>query len=161
MPSSSNIASISFIRTTLQIAPKHLQTHLCLSLTFLKMNKYKEAIAQYEEALRLKPDMFLPHNTIAWLQATQKDPEIYDPKSALVHAQKAAELTKDQLTGKYTDPKTLDTLAVAQGANAMFDEAVRTATLAIEISRQKGQKAQVKKIQKRLDLYKQNKPYSP
>jgi len=144
---------------TLELDPKHLKAHLCLSQTYLKMNKLKEAIAQYESALKLKPDMLSTHNTIAWLQATQKDPELYNPKSALVHAQKAAELTLDKLTGKYTNPHVLDTLAAAQSANGDFEAAVDSANLAIELCRRKGLDSLADNIQKHLDLYRKHKPY--
>lgn len=144
---------------TLELDPKHLKAHLCLSQTYLKMNRLKEAIAQYESALKLKPDMLSTHNTIAWLQATQKDPELYDPESALVHAQKAAELTLDKLTGKYTNPHVLDTLAAAQSANGQFEAAVDSASLAIELCRQKGLDSLADNIQKHLDLYRKHKPY--
>jgi choline-sulfatase len=147
-------------RKTLELSPKHLKAHLCLSQTYLKMNRLKEAIAQYELALKLKPDILSSHNTVAWLQATQKDPELYNPESALAHAQKAAQLTLDKSTGKYTNPNVLDTLAAAQAANGQFDAAAATASLAIEISREKGLNSVVEKIQKRLDLYKQQKAYS-
>jgi tetratricopeptide (TPR) repeat protein len=144
---------------TLELDSKHLKTHLCLSQTYLKMNRLKEAIAQYESALELKPDMLSTHNTIAWLQATQKDPELYNPESALIHAQKASELTLDELTGKHTNPQVLDTLAAAQAANGQFEAAVETAALAIEISREKGLDSVAERILKRLDLYKQHKAY--
>ena len=144
---------------TLELEPKHLKAHLCLSQTYLRMNKLKQAVAQYELALKLKPDMVLPHNIVAWLQVTQTNPELYNPESALVHAQKAAELTLDNFTGKYTNPGILDTLAVAQAANGQFDTAAETASLAIEISLEKGLNSLAQKIQKRLDLYKQQKAY--
>ncbi len=144
---------------SLELNPRYLKAHLCLSDTYLKMNKLKEAIAQYESALKLKPDMLSAHNTIAWLQATQKDPELYNPESALVHAQKAAKLTLDEITGKYTNPQVLDTLAAAQAANGQFDTAVETAALAIEMSREKGLGSTADKTQKRCDLYKQQKAY--
>ena len=65
----------------------------------------------------------------------------------------------DKLTGKYTNPGILDTLAAAQAANGQFDAAAKTASLAIEISREKGQDSLAQKIQKRLDLYKRQKAY--
>ena len=144
---------------TLELDPKHLKAHLCLSQTYLNMNRLKEAVAQYESALKLKPDMLSTHNTIAWIQATQKDPDLYNPGSAIVHAQQAAKLTLDKLTGKYTSPQILDTLAAAQAANGQFEAAVETAAMAIVISREKGLDSVAEKIQKRLDLYKQQKPY--
>ena len=144
---------------TLELDPKHLKAHLCLSQTYLKMNRLKEAIAQYESALKLKSDMLSTHNTIAWLQATQKDPQLYNPQSALVHAQKAAELTLDEITGKYTNPQILDTLAAAYAANGQFDSAVETAQEALSLASSAGQNTVAANIKKRLKLYKNARPY--
>jgi arylsulfatase A-like enzyme/predicted Zn-dependent protease len=144
---------------TLELDPKHLKAHLCLSQTYLKMNRLKEAIAQYESALKLKPDMLSTHNTIAWLQATQKDPELYNPQSALVHAQKAADLTLDEITGKYTNPRILDTLAAAYAANGRFDDAVETAKKAIAMASSTEQNTLAANIKNRLTLYQNATPY--
>jgi len=144
---------------TLELAPQHLNAHLCLSQTYLKMNRLQEAIAQFESVLKIEPNLHSTHNTIAWIQATYKDPALFNPESALVHAQRAADLTLDEHTGKYTDSRVLDTLAAAQAANEQFDAAVETMQNAARVASAAGQDKLIREFQDRLQLYQNRQPY--
>ena len=124
------------------------------------MGKLKDAAEQYETALRQDPDHPIYHNSLAWIYATQKDPQLYKPKSALIHAEKAVELSLDKRSSAYSYyPNFLDTLAVAQAANGQLEAAIETANRALKLCQEKKLIQLSKEIQSHLDLFKQHKTY--
>ncbi len=142
----------------LQLEPENLPARIGAADIYNKTGKLKQAVEHYEIALKQNPNLAVKHNTVAWIQATSLDPELYDPRSALIHAQKAVELSKNKLSPAHGyQPYFLDTLAAAQSANGQFEAAIETAGLAIKLSRQKGLNAVADDIQTRLNLYKQHK----
>ena len=145
---------IDSLKRLLEIMPENAKINFQLAKNYYYLKKYPEVVQSCLRTLELSPEHLKTH-----LCLSQTYLKMNNPESALAHAQKAVELTLDKLTGKYTSPKILDTLAAAQAANGQFEAAVETATLAIEISRQKGLDSVAENIQKRLDLYKQQKAY--
>ncbi len=93
----------------------------------LEMKLYAEAIEHYQAALKLKPDLAVAHNNLAWLLATADGPQYRDPKQALEHAQRAVELSQ------WKQPEYIDTLAEALYANGQYAEAVKTQTKALAL----------------------------
>ena len=92
--------------------------HLLMADLYDKQKLYGDAIKNYQEALRLKPDSAVIHNNLAWLYATCDDTKFRDPKAALDHAQRAVDLSE----GKQGD--FLDTLAEAHFVNGDYRQAV-------------------------------------
>jgi tetratricopeptide (TPR) repeat protein len=90
---------------------------------------------------------------IAWLLATSDDANVADPTQAINFAQKACELTN------YKMPQVLDTLAAAYAAAGEFGKAVEAAEKALQLAEASNDATLIRKINKRLDLYKQNRPY--
>jgi rhomboid protease GluP len=85
---------------------------------FARQKDYGDAIAHYQAALRLEPELAEAHNNLAWLFATCEDPAYRDPKGALDHAQTAVELTG------WKQPEFIDTLAEAHFVNGDYQQAV-------------------------------------
>jgi rhomboid protease GluP len=83
-----------------------------------KQSLHGDAIKNYQEALRLAPDLAEAHNNLAWLYATCDDRKFRDPQAALEHAQRAVDLTQ----GKQGD--FIDTLAEAHFAHGDYQQAV-------------------------------------
>lgn len=108
--------------------PRSAELQYVLASHYAQHNFYAEAAQHYQEALRLKPDMAVAHNDLAWLYATSEDPQFRDPRRALEHAQRAVALTN------WKEPNFIDTLAEAQYANRSYDEAVKTQTKALKLS---------------------------
>jgi len=125
-----------------------------------KMGKLQEMIKHNKKAISLNEDLPNSHNDIAWAQSTSLDPKLYDPASALAHAQKAVALAADSESDahKYY-PYYLDTLSIAQSANGRFDDAIKTATLAISLLQEAKDSAATTEVQKHLDLFKSRKTY--
>jgi membrane associated rhomboid family serine protease/tetratricopeptide (TPR) repeat protein len=88
---------------------------------------YGDAINNYQQALRLAPDLAEAHNNLAWLYATCDDPKYRDPKAALDHAQRAVILTQ------WKEGEFIDTLAEAYFANGDYQQAVETQKKALAL----------------------------
>lgn len=114
----------------------------------LSISKHKEALADYESALKIEPDDSGILNNYAWVLATGSD-KIRDGKKALELAKKACDLTE------YKKPHILSTLASAYAENGDFENAVKWSTKAVEMSTEDIKE----QLSKELDSYKEKKPW--
>ena len=152
--------AIDTIKIVLKLKPGDDTAYDKLAEIYTKMGKLKDTAEQYETALRQDPDHPIYHNSLAWIYATQKDPQLYNPKSALIHAEKAVELSLDKRSSAYRYyPNFLDTLATAQAANGQFEAAIETANRALKLCQEKKLIQLSKEIQSHLALFKQHRTY--
>lgn len=105
------------------------------------------AVDNLNTALRLRPNWATAVNNLAHIKATATDPEFRDPPEAIRLAQRACRLTAFQ------QPRYLLTLAAAYAAAENFTEAIRTAEVALNITRAAGRGEQAADIETRLKLY--------
>jgi membrane associated rhomboid family serine protease/tetratricopeptide (TPR) repeat protein len=101
--------------------------HAMLADLYVKQQRYGEAVDNYQEALRLNPDLAEAHNNLAWLYATCDDPKFRDARGALEHAQMAVKL------GEWKDPTTIDTLAESYFVNGDYRQAVEVQEKALAL----------------------------
>jgi len=139
--------AIEHYKEALRLRPDSAEIHCNLGAVLEKVGRIKEAIGQYEQALSIKPDYAAAQNKLAQQLATLAPAEGGDPVQAVTLAQRACELTGNQVA------EYLDTLATAYAAAGRFDDAVTTAQKAIELARAAGQAQLVKEIEMRLELY--------
>ncbi len=92
-----------------------------------ELKLYPEAIRDYTELLKLKPDEWLAQNNLAWLYATCDDPRYRNPGGALRHAVLAVKLTQGKL------PNVVDTLAAALYINRKYRLAVAAEGRAVQL----------------------------
>jgi len=118
----------------------------------IQMRDVRQAIESYEAALKIAPEQTKNANNLAWLLATTDDVD-------LRNGTRAVEIAKLIVASRANDPSAMDTLAAALAERGNFDEAVRVATQAIEISKAAGNDKLSAKIQSRLDGYKAKKPH--
>jgi len=118
-----------------------------------KQSKFKQAVAHWIKAIQLNDRLAVVHNNLGWTLAVYKDASFYDPNQALVHAQKACQLTNN------SSPDLLDTLAVAYAATGRFTQAVETADKALELALSAKQYELADKIKQHLELYQSQQPY--
>ena len=145
---------------TLQIKPDHLPARLSAGNLYNITGNLKHAVAHYEIALEQSPDLAKIHNAVAWIRATQKGVDLYNPQLALVHAQKAVALSKEAGSPEHRGyPYFLDTLAVAQSANGDFPAAIDSATLAISLLQKENDSSTASEVTKHLNLFKQGNVY--
>ena len=92
-------------------------------------------------------------NDLAWLLATHEDTEIRDGVEAVDLAERACQLVD------YKVPVVVDTLAAAYAETGQFDQAVKTAQEALQLSRNVGEQELARKIQNHLESYRVKRPW--
>jgi tetratricopeptide (TPR) repeat protein len=112
---------------------------------------YRAAATDFEKAAQMSPRDYDALVSFAWFQATCPDDSLRNGKEALEKSKRACDLSRWQ----HSDA--VDTLAAAYAEIGDFDNAVKYQTQAINM---KGVYAfKRKRMQERLELYRQHKPY--
>jgi tetratricopeptide (TPR) repeat protein len=117
------------------------------------MGRTREAVAQYQEALRLNPNLAGALNNLALILATSPDDKLRNGAEAVRLAEHACELTH------YTQPFFIGTLAAAYAESGRFPEAVATAEKAEQLATTDGLKKLAGNNRQLLELYRAGKPY--
>ncbi len=117
--------------------------------TYLGIGKHAEAIADYEKALKLRPDDSGILNNFAWVLATSPFDHLRNGKRAIELAERAC-----QLTG-YQQAHILSTLGAAYAETGDFATAMKWSQKAIELGRDDQKEA----LRKELDSYQAKKPF--
>jgi Flp pilus assembly protein TadD len=115
--------------------------------------KSGEAIREYREALRLRPDWPAALRDLAWILATNPKDELRNGREALEYSQRACELTKN------SDARFLSALDVAYAEVGRFDDAVKTAEQVQQLAAAAHQDAVAQQAAKRIELYRAGKPF--
>jgi tetratricopeptide (TPR) repeat protein len=110
---------------------------------------FPKAISNYRRAIEFDPEFVRALNNLAWILATNPEPELRSGQEAVKLATKACEWTG------YQDAGYLDTLAAALAETAQFDEAITRASQAV----QQAAADRKPQIEARLELYRSGQPY--
>lgn len=108
------------------------------------------AVGHYRRAVEINPAGIEPINNLAWTLATARDPSVRDGAESVRRAEEAARLTE------HRNPMVLDTLAAAYAEVGRFEEAVRTATLALQMLNGRPEAGPIKE---RLESYEAGQPF--
>ena len=114
-----------------------------------KKGDYGNAIADYEEAIRIDPRFKNPHNGLAWLRATCPDEKHRNGQQAVEYATKLCEMTAWKVANS------LDTLAAAYAEAGDFAKAAEWEQKGIDLAPVDKKADYVT----RLKLYGDHKPY--
>jgi len=144
--------AIDHFRSALRIRPDYAEAYVNLGITLASQGRFEEAVSSYRKAINLKPDFVEALNNLAWVLVLNPDPKMRDANEAIVLAERASELTKQQ------NPTILNTLAAVYAASGQFDRAITTVQKAIELADSAGNKELSSRLAKQLELYKQGKP---
>ena len=117
--------------------------------TYLGVGKQAEAVADYEQALKLEPENSGILNNLAWLLATSPEDKLRDGKRAIELATKACEVTE------YKQAHILSTLAAGYAETGDFETAKKWSSKSIEIADDEMKK----QLAKELESYEQGKPW--
>jgi len=139
------------LTSAIEISPSLELPYRNRAIVHTKKKDFARAAADYVKVIELNPEFPGGHNGLAWLLCTAPDDKVRDGKRALDMAQKACELT-DHKNGGY-----LDTLAAAYAELGQFDKAVEWQEKALAAGDMPVRDADA--ARKRLELYKQKKPY--
>lgn len=110
---------------------------------------YDKAISDYRKSIECDPINPNSYNLLAWLLATCDIAKYRDGEKAIMHANKACELTDWRSSGY------LETLAAAYAEYGDFENAVKWQKKAIELAGENPQED----LNSRLHVYKKGKPY--
>jgi len=135
----------------LQPQADYARVHYNLGGMLVTAGDLTEALKNFQEAARLKPNWPSPFNDAAKILATHPDPKIQDITRAIRLAERAARLTEHQ------DVSVLETLAMVHAAAGQFDRAVSTIESAIDLASAEQDKDQAEVLREKLELYQQGK----
>jgi len=135
-----------------RLSPNHLSACYHLGEALHKQGRLDQAAVHYARTLEREPDHVPALLCLASIRAMSPSAELRDGQHAEKLARKACELTR------YKHPQALDTLAAAFAENGRFQEAILPASQALQLAREGGHDSLADAIQRRIELYKQNKP---
>ncbi|MFT7642990.1 MAG: tetratricopeptide (TPR) repeat protein, partial [Pirellulaceae bacterium] len=130
--------------------PKSWQARRARADTLLTISDHKSAVADYEIALKEKPDHSGMLNNLAWVLATAPDDKLRNGKRAVELATAACEGTK------YEAAHILSTLAAAYGEIGDFETAKKWSRKAVELG---GDDEVSEQLKKELESYENKKPW--
>jgi tetratricopeptide (TPR) repeat protein len=143
----------SYLDEAARLEPGTVSTYSRLGLVFTLQGKTQQALDFYRDSLRRQPDDERTCNNLAWLLATNPDPQFRNGAEAVKWAENACVLTHYQATVY------LGTLAAAYAEAGRFPEAITTARKAVALARTNGQKDLEQANQRLLELYQAGHPY--
>jgi Flp pilus assembly protein TadD len=127
--------------------------HTALAGAFLRAGLEKDAIGEYQRAVRISALDPLPRNNLAWLLATSSDASTRDGNRAVELANEAVRLSE----GK--DPSHLRTLAAACAESGRFAEAEENAWRALREAESQGNSRLRNALRDEIALYELGLPY--
>jgi tetratricopeptide (TPR) repeat protein len=130
--------------------PTLADPHFNRGYAYESTGRYREAIADYEQALRCDASYPEVKNNLAWVLATCPAEELRDPQRAIALAEAEAASTDFQ------DDAVLDTLAAACAAAGDFAKAVEREQQVIALA---GDEESGRDYRERLELYRSGQPY--
>ena len=128
--------------------------HSNRGITHSDNGEFARAIADYERALQLKPNLTAALNSLAWDLATMPTTDRRDGRRAVEFAERA-------LASNASEPGFLDTAAAAYAEVGRFADAVRSQQRAIALLQQTSDVAEavIDDFNSRLLLYQANRPF--
>lgn len=149
-------ASIEYIarnKAQLKGSPHLASLLLQVGTGMLRRGDVESATSYYREAIKYDSNSFEAQNNLAWILATHPNASFRNGKEAIALITKAV---NSRPTDAYS---LLDTMAAAYAEDGKFDKAIATAQQAAESASKLGDLDFVKKIERRLQLYKAGQPY--
>lgn len=140
------------LREAVRLRPE-IETRLELAAVYRAAGKIREAIEQYRQVLRAKPDRPEALSNLAWLLATAADGKLRDGQEAVRCAEQACALTG------HRKAQMVAVLAAAYAEAGQFDRAAATAQQAVELARAAGNLPLADANEQLLRLYTSGQPY--
>ncbi len=142
--------AISDWNRAIEIDPTVVQAYIGRANAYVRKREWAKAVSDLETTVRLKPKQLdQAFNSLAWLLATCPETTVRDGEKAVANASRACELSQ------WKEPAYIDTLAAAYAEAGGFDQAVKFQKQVLQMIRASDRQ----KMQERLKLYEQHKPY--
>lgn len=145
--------AIEQYRRALELDPENMPAHLGIANLLVRVGRWDEAVQHYRIAVTVFPAFTDGLNNLAWILATHPDAKVRNGEEARFLA-----IASCARRG-WNDATTLDTLAAAHAECGDFDLAVQHAEKALAAGRRQNAKVLVARIERRLELYRQRKPF--
>jgi Flp pilus assembly protein TadD len=123
------------------------------AVVYQAAGKFREAIEQCRQVLRIKPDQPEALSNLAWLLATASDEKVRNGQEAVRYAEKACALTGRQ------QAQMVAVLAAAYAEAGRFNKATAAAQQAVELARAAGNEQLATAGEQLLQLYASGRPY--
>ena len=136
----------------LKLAPDDPDANYRYAQALTRQGDLKKAIQHYRRGLRQFEDSAEALNNLAWILATNPDPEVRNGADAVKFAEKACHLTH------YKRAVFVGTLAAAYAEASRFSEAIETAEKARLLAEAANEKEIAARNVKLLELYRAQKP---
>ena len=137
----------------LQLDTKHAEAMAYRALAAMQQGRTADAIRWYRDALQVRPGWIEVANNLAWILATDHDPNCRNAEEAIQLAEQACQATGYQNLGM------LDTLAAAYAEGGKFDEAAKTIQQALPLATSSGQADVANRLRNRLSKYQSQQPF--
>jgi len=138
---------------SLRADPNRRRACFSLAVLWVETSHPQNAVRVLQDGLRRHPQAIEMLDFLADLRATHPDPSIRDGQEAVRLAQRA-----NQINGN-VNPMTLMTLAGAYAEAGQFNDAVQTMQRALSLLPSSQQPSLADEMRKRLELFKNQKPY--
>jgi tetratricopeptide (TPR) repeat protein len=133
--------------------PDDSNAHYHLALALTGQGRTREAMEHYRRGMRSFQELPVALNNLAWILATNPDPEVRNGVEAVALAEKACKLTD------YKEPILMGTLAAAYAEGGRFADAIAAAEKARALAQAAQAPELVAKNAKLLELYRAGKPF--
>ena len=140
-------------RRALELRPDNTEARANLGRLLMLQGKIGAAAGEFEQTIAIQPDAIPALTGLAWIRATSADASLRRPGQGLAMAERARQLSKGQ------DPQAYDALAAAYAALGVFEQAVTSARLGIQVAESAGQTLLADEMRARLQLYESRKPF--
>jgi tetratricopeptide (TPR) repeat protein len=146
-------SAVAHFRAAVRSNPNDLASRLNLANSLQRLGRTKDAVPVYEECIRRDPDSIEALNNLAWILATDPDPQFRNGARAVQLAERAVELSHSTL------PVMIGTLAAAYAEAGRFGDAVAAAEKAVAAAAEQAQPEVVQRNRELIELYRAGKPY--
>jgi tetratricopeptide (TPR) repeat protein len=136
-----------------RLQPSVARNRVLLAHLLQQLGRKEAAREVYQEAVRLEPGWPARAGQTAWQLATDPDPARRNGRLALYLARASCEATDNQ------DARLLDALAAALAEVGRYEDAAAAARSALRLASAADQSGLAAKVQERLRLYEQGKPF--
>ena len=130
-----------------RLKPQNTMFRHRLALHFRDAGRMPEAIGEFRRVIHANPAFAPALNDLAWILATQNDPQFRNGSEAVQLATQACDLS-----GRKAAPF-LETLAAAYAETGRFDDAITAARQALDLARAEDKKEDLAQAEKILSLF--------
>lgn len=143
----------SSLRQATESGPLRAEARMEYGAWLAGQGRRREALDYYRSSLQVRPDYPQACNNLAWLLATTPDDALRNGAEAVRLAEHACRLTGQQ------EPFMLGTLAAAYAEVGRFDEAVATASRAVELAEKAGWEEVARRNRELREVYRSEHPW--